>query len=121
VVLPHVSAAATEAVRLRLRTTTSPEPPQAQKFIDPFALGKVDWRELQWLARVAMLNILPEENTQKMFDAGTGRVIEVPEAHQRIVFGIDSNRGVQVPISIVLRSHLSHVRMNCPVAASIYL
>eukprot|EP00951_Prasinocladus_malaysianus_P038952 scaffold431803_cov22-Prasinocladus_malaysianus.AAC.1 len=56
----------------------------------------VNWDELLWLARVAMLNISPEEDVRRAFDTGTGRVIEVPEAHQRIVMGVDSARGVQV-------------------------
>jgi len=94
------SSAAIEAVRSRLRRQASDETDEEeagmQEVVNSHSLATVDWVELQWLARVAMLNIEPVEATESAFDVGTGKVIEVPAAHQRIVLGVDSTRGVQV-------------------------
>lgn len=75
-----------------------------QEVVNSHSLATVDWVELQWLARVAMLNIEPVEATESAFDVGTGKVIEVPAAHQRIVLGVDSTRGVQVSQTDLPRS-----------------
>lgn len=61
--------------------------------VDP-TTGEVDWEELLWLARCAMLNVKPEEDIRDAFDDNTGRSIEVPDVHQRVVYG--RARGVQV-------------------------